>query len=436
MKDIVVPYPRKFLPKQKEVFDASKKKKFILYSGAYGAGKTLLLSHVVMTNCMQYPKSLWFVGSQTVPMLRDTVVRTFIEEVDLYQESINKVKSGLPNEKKYLLDVKICKQWKPSIMSFKFFNDSEVLFRSCDEPSKFKSLNLDGFAIDEPVDIDEQVFLMLQGRLRGNHTKNRMAIMVGNPSGRTNWVYQTFFEKKKENPKRYKDYHVVQTTTYDNSFLPMDYIKNCENNFDEDYARRYLYGEWGSFEGQVYKDFKMDKHVGSFKNTECAYHIAGFDDGTRNPACLLVVGIDRDNNMFIKEEMYESGLVDSEKADKIYWLNERYKGFRKIYCDPSALSMIQALKNKRLRVDGADNDITSGISKLKSFFKNDIVHIDKSCKNLIKEIESYRYEKDKFSKNLTELPIKKNDHGCDALRYSITAFNPFRERRKCIGLFR
>lgn len=423
--NIDIPPIRDFLPKQQEVLKAILKKKYVLYSGAFGAGKTLLLSNVVIRECIANPRSLWFVGSQTVPMLRDTVVRTFLEEVDLYQIALNKARSKLPKDKQYILDFRITKSWKPSIMSFQFFNGSEVLFRSCDEPSKFKSLNLDGFAIDEPVDIDEQVFLMLQGRLRGHHTKHRIGVLAGNPSGRMNWVYQTFFEKN------HKDYYVVHTTTYDNTYLPPDYVKSCEENYDEDYARRYLRGEWGSFEGQVYKDFNFEKHVGNY-NSKYNYYIGGYDDGYRNPACFLTIGVDADKNLYVVDEYYEKGRTSAEIVEDVHEMDKKYN-YSKIYADPSALNWIEVARQKKLRVNNANNDIDSGISKVKMFFKNDIIHIDKSCKNLIKEVESYRYEKDKFSKNLTERPIKKDDHACDALRYACTEFNPFKKPTMCVG---
>jgi len=429
MININIPYPRVFLPRQKEVLDAINKhnKRMILYSGAYGAGKTLLMSNIVIMECLRYPKSLWFFGAQTIPNLRDTVVRTFLEEIGLFQEQINIARSKL-GEDSAALNIKLQKYFNISTMSFKFFNGSEVLFRSCDDASKFKSLNLDGFAIDEPVDIDEDVFLMLQGRIRARHTDRNLGIMAGNPAGRMNWVYQKFFEKP------LPDYYVVHTTTYDNTFLSADYITGMEQSYDEDYKRRYLYGEWGSFEGQVYKDFNYNKHVGNYRDHEVKYHMAGFDDGTRNPAALLVIGVDNDKNLFIKDEFYETGMVDAEKTEAIAAFDMKYN-FQKVYADPSALSMIESMTNKRIRVRKANNDIDMGVSKLKSFFKNDIIHIDKKCRHLIKELESYRYEKDKqlFRKNKTEVPIKKNDHLLDALRYSITEFNPFRKPTMCSG---
>ena len=410
--------PRVFLPKQKEVLDACRTFTYILYSGAFGAGKTLLLSNIVIRECIKHPNSLWLVGSQTVPQLRDTVLRTFREEVELYQDALRKNK----------VNINLCKGFFPSRMSYEFFNGSEVLFRSCDDYSKFKSLNLDGFALDEPVDIHEDVFLMLQGRMRASHTKHHLGVMAGNPAGKTNWVYQKFFENPTEK------YKVVQTTTYDNTFLnevAPNYISDMEESYDADYTRRYLRGEWGSFEGMVYKDFSYDKHVGDFRDEPVKYYIGGYDDGFRNPCCLLTLGVTSDNKLYIVDEMFKTELVDSEKAEEVVVKNIRY-GYLKIYADPSAQSMIEAMRQKNLRVYEANNDIDIGVAKVKSLFKNDLIYIDKSCKHIIKELESYRYEKQqKLTKNLAERPVKKDDHAVDALRYAVTAFNPFRKPTVC-----
>lgn len=410
----VLHYPRVFLPKQKEVLDAIKNHDFILYSGAFGAGKTLLLSNVVIRECINNPGSLWLVGSQTVPQLRDTVVRTFLEEIDLYDKEIQKLTP----------EFKIAKQWKPSILSFKFFNNSEVLFRSCDSPSKFKSLNLDGFALDEPVDIAEDIFLMLQGRLRGTHTKHRVGVLAGNPSGKTNWVYKKFFDEK--NP----DFFVVHTSTYDNVFLPDGYIKNCENSFDVDYANRYLHGEWGDFEGLIYKDFDYNLHVGNIRDKRYEYYLGGYDDGYRNPACLLTFGIDENRGINIVNEFYEKDITSNEIVKNISEINKIYP-MRKIYADPTAQNIIELMKQNRIGVHEANNDVFQGIAKLKMFFKSNVVKIDYGCKNLIKELQSYRYEKDPLNKNQTERPLKRDDHAVDALRYGVTDFNPFKKPTFC-----
>jgi len=345
-------------------------------------------------------------------MLRDTVIRTFIEELELYQQTLDKNN----------IKTSIIKDWNKSTYTMKFCNNSEILFRSCEEPSKFKSLNLDGFALDEPVDIPEEIFNMLQGRLRGNHTDHHIGLLTGNPAGYTSWVYQYFFER------HLSDYIAIQTTTYDNTFLPDGYIKSMEQSFDQDYANRYLLGQWGDFEGLIYKDFNRIKHTGDHSHTHYKYYIAGYDDGYRNPACLLIGGIDSDNKLHVISEFYQSDYTADEIAQHIKPLYNHYE-VRKIHCDPSGLNAIETFKRNGLRAVDADNTkigANSGISKLKSLFRQNMIFIDNGCKNLIKQLESYRYEKDKTTGNYNEEPVKKDDHAVDALRYMVSEYEPFR----------
>jgi len=416
------PIPRDFLPKQKEVLEAVKNYKYTLYSGAFGAGKTLLMCNVAIQTCINSSNVLGLFASQTVPMLRDTVLRTFMEEMDLYQETLRNSGISLQLEKK----------WLPSRMEYTFFNGSTILFRSADAPSKFKSLNLDFFIFDEPVDIAEDIFLMLQGRLRSQNIKkqdgttHRFGAMAGNPAGKMNWVYQRFFEHQTP------DYYRVHTTTKDNTYLPVDYIQSMYDAYDFEYARRYLEGEWGSFVGLVYKDFDYDKHVGDYSyekiKDKIKYYIAGVDVGFRNPTAILVIGIGNDNKAYLVEEYYKDGKTTDATVQIVGGLNKTYN-FRKVYVDPSAADWSKKAYNMGIKTFDGNNDIDSGIAKIKSLFANDLLFIDRKCEMFLKELESYQYDKDRIRSNLTEKPIKKDDHTMDALRYVFTDWNPWRNRR-------
>jgi len=410
-----LPSPRDFLPKQKEVLEAIKNYRYVLYSGAFGAGKTLLMCNAAIQASINSPNALGFFGRQTVPMLRDTVIRTFLEETELYQDYL----------KKKNIHIKLEKKWMPSQNKYTFFNGAEILFRSCDEPSKFKSLNLDFFILDEPVDIDESIFLMLQGRLRGTHVKHRFGAMAGNPSGKMNWVYQRFFERPTH------EYFQVHTRTKDNVFLPEDYVSSMYDAYDFEYARRYLEGEWGSFVGLVYKDFSYDRHVGNYNNDVYEYYLAGVDVGFRNPTCILTLGI-KDREVYVINEYYVSQKTTDVTVEHMSSKNEKLN-FQGIYVDPSAADWTNKATAQKMRIKEGDNDIDKGIAKIKSLFSNDMIHIDRSCENLLKELESYQYDRDRIRNNLTEKPMKKDDHALDALRYGLTNHNPWKIKRHLVG---
>lgn len=45
--------------------------------------------------------------------------------------------------------------------------------------------------------------------------------------------------------------------------------------------------------------------------------------------------------------------------------------------------------------------------------------ISSVCKNFIQEMEAYKYPEEKKDRNPSELPVKENDHGPDAIRYLV-----------------
>ena len=61
-----------------------------------------------------------------------------------------------------------------------------------------------------------------------------------------------------------------------------------------------------------------------------------------------------------------------------------------------------------------DKNLFSGIAKVKEYFKTDKIFIFRSCVNLIRELKSYRWGDG-------DVPIKRDDHCLDELRYFIAS---------------
>lgn len=418
-KEIGVEFPlRGFLPKQLEVMDACDKFNAVLYSGAFRAGKTMLLVHVALKTCLENPKSRGLIGALTFSSLNNVVFQLFVEELDKYQEKINKAGINLQIATRIL--------HSQSKMQVEFYNGSILYFRPCDEERKLAGYTLDFFGLDEPVDMDETIYNQLMGRISGTgNLKNRFGLLTTNPANQTHWIYKTFYES--DDP----DTTHIDTTTYDNILLPDydKYIKRLESAWDEDWVRRYLNGTWGTFEGAIYKEFNPEIHVGDFKDIPTDYHLAGVDWGLRNPYAIIVAGVTNDKRLIIKEEHYGNNLSTHELSKKLITLHKD-KHFKKVYCDPTAADLILQAYNLGVPIGErrkagiysyADNDVNSGIARMKSLFKNNVVLIDKSCVMLRKQLLGYRYDTDK------EKPIKKDDHTCDAIRYLTSEFNPYKD---------
>jgi PBSX family phage terminase large subunit len=418
-KQIDVSFPlHGFLPKQLEVMKACDTHSAVLYSGAFRAGKTMLLVHVAIKTCLENPKCRGLIGAMTFSSLNNVVFRLFEDELAKYQDKINSAGINLQLAKRIL--------HSQATMQVEFYNGSLLYFRACDEERKLAGYTLDFFGLDEPVDMDETIFNQLMGRISGTgNLKNRFGLLTTNPANQTHWIYKTFYESGDEGYKH------VDTTTYDNILLPDydKYIKRLEATWDEDWVRRYLNGTWGTFEGAIYKEFNPEMHVGDFKDIPTEYHIAGVDWGLRNPFAVIIAGVTNDKRIIVKEELYGNNLSTHELSKRLVELHKKYY-FKKIYCDPTAADLILQGYNRGLPIGEkrngvvysyADNDVNSGIARLKSLFKNDIILMDSHCLNLKRELLAYRYDADK------EKPIKKDDHCADAIRYLTSEFNPLED---------
>jgi len=202
-----------------------------------------------------------------------------------------------------------------------------------------------------------------------------------------------------------------------------------EASYDEDWKRRFLDGQWGAFEGQIYKNFNPSKHVidTSTHEGEIRYYLAGVDWGIQNPSCVLTLGVTKDKRVFVVDEYYQNQTTSTKVARHIKELDKKYQ-YRKVYIDPSAADLIAQCEELHLPAEKADNHVEPGIGKVKSMLERDQIFVDRKCANLNREMQAYRYEKDKTNQNKTEKPMKVDDHAPDALRYGVYSFKLFRRK--------
>ena len=232
-----------FEPTPKQTDFITSTSRFSCFSGGYGAGKTI-------AGCMrglllsQEPGNFGLIGRNTYPELRDTTRRTFFEicPAEYYDE-----KNG--------------GQWKPSENLLRLVNGSEIIFRHLDTISEaeLKSLNLGWFYIDQAEEISEAVWRVLQSRLRLANVSNRYGFITCNPSP-GNWIYQKF-KKPQEDGSPDVDYSIIEATTYENPYLPPDYIPTLLKDYPEEMIKRYIEGRWDAYENAIYPEFDRQVHV-------------------------------------------------------------------------------------------------------------------------------------------------------------------------------
>jgi hypothetical protein len=88
--------------------------------------------------------------------------------------------------------------------------------------------------------------------------------------------------------------------------------------------------------------------------------IAGVDFGYINPSVILVIFIDNDDNFYVVDELYQSGLTISELISKGLRLKEKYN-IKIFFADPSQPAYIREMNNNGLYTLAAQNEILPGI---------------------------------------------------------------------------
>ena len=131
-------------------------------------------------------------------------------------------------------------------------------------------------------------------------------------------------------------------------------------------------------------------------------------------------GLSRNVWYRFEEFYYSSRLEGRQLTDEEYYekLTE-FVGNRKIEAiiiDPSAASFIQCIRRHgRFNVIPAKNDVTGGIRKVQSAFRQGKILISPVCKSSIKEFSLYRWDEGSGK----DTPKKENDHAMDEIRYFV-----------------
>jgi PBSX family phage terminase large subunit len=211
-----------------------------------------------------------------------------------------------------------------------------------------------------------------------------------------------------------KDYKSFKYSSYDNPFIPAEELDKAKEEITEDrFAQEYL-ADFRKTEGLVYKEFNREKNVTDTFPETYTDTILPIDFGYTNPAAILPIKIDGDAHYWVREEWYKTGQTTEQIAEQALL----YKS-TKCYPDPAEPDRIEILKRAGLNCREVSKDIVAGIDHVRELFKQGRIHIHPDCKNLIYELETYRYPDKKPDQNEPEKPIKQNDHLLDCLRYAL-----------------
>lgn len=418
-----------FQPKQKEILRWIGKKSKIVYGGARGGGKTAAAVAIAILCCLQYPG------------LRVVIIRKSLDELR-YQV--------IDNELLAKYDGKGLFTYNRTDKTAYFPNGSVIYLRSIEHASdvnKEQGIERGLYILDEGNQFEESVIRRLFGSLRAFNVKGWKPTMIitANPGG----ACDDYIKKYWINPWRY-DYHesvydewtpdelktkdeyiFIPAKVYDNAYATEDYVQELRS-LPEDLRRAWLEGDWDSFQGQFFPEFKQQVHVCEpFDIPEDWQRWRGIDLGYgKHPSvCLFAAQSPETGAVYIYNEVATKGYVPefieliknpSGDDDFVYTMFDpnSMKGRRGTsieHEDPATM-----FQRGGIHVTAADNHRDNGWRNVKAWMHYDgntppKLYVFHHCLGLIDTIPKQKYVDGKH-----DLDTRGQDDYVDALRYILS----------------
>jgi phage terminase large subunit len=349
-----------------------------IIQGGTSAGKTFGILPILISKAAKRPLMEISVVAESIPHLRRGALKDFL----------SMMKSGF----RY-----VDKRYNKSLLRYDFDNGSYIEFFSADDSSKLRGARRDILYINECNNIEFEAYNELAIRTK------REIYLDFNPANEF-WVHT---ELKNE-----PDTDFVVLTYKDNEALDKGIVKEIEKNrlkgltssYWANWWNVYGLGEMGSLQGVVFSNWKQIDTI----PTEARLLGYGVDFGyTADPTSIVEV-YTYNGQRILNEICYQTGLVNTEIAKKLQ---------KNIiaYADSAEPKSIEEIRRTGQLIKG----VTKGLDSVNfgiQIMQSQEYLVTSQSTNLIKELRSYCWDKDRSGKQINK-PIANFNHAIDAVRY-------------------
>lgn len=400
----------KALPKQKEFILSNDDSMFV---AGYGSGKSHAGTIKTIIRKLQYPKYPVAYYLPNYGLVRDIAFDKFPTILEQ-----NKIKYTLNKSDKEI----------------HIRNYGKIIFRSMENPETIVGYEVAYSLIDEAdilnTDKMEKVYQKILGRNRA--IKNAGVDAVSTPEG-FKWLYD---QSQKGHFK------VIRARTYDNKFLPPDYITRLEEQYPPNLLKAYLEGEFVNLtSGTIFDYFDRKRHNTDIieNDSEALYISQDFNVG----GCISTVYVKRLINGIVKLiQVYEIESYDTKAI--ITNIKHTYPNrVINMYPDASSASRktsasetdLQMLRGAGFNVfvNGRNPSVRDRIVITNNCFDKDIVLVNVNrCPKTAKAYEQHSYDE-------KGQPMKFNGAGTvddftDAATYILAYLFPIGHKIQKIGM--
>tara|TARA_R100001463_G_scaffold50262_1_gene100373 strand:- start:51 stop:1211 length:1161 start_codon:yes stop_codon:yes gene_type:complete len=354
------------------------KKRIKIIQGGTSASKTFSTLFILINKAMNFPNLEISVVAESIPHLRRGAVRDF-EKIMKWGRRYTET------------------SFNKSLLKYQFINGSFIEFFSADDSSKLRGARRDILYINECNNVSFESYNELSIR-----TKKEIYLDF-NPANEF-WVHR----EVKDEP----DADFLILTYKDNEALDKGIVQQIEKNRLKARTSAYwrnwwmVYGEGkvGQLQGAVFTNYKTIDKIPD----EARLIGIGLDFGySADPTAIMAVY--KYNEQRILDEMtYQTGLLNSD-------ISKILPKDVPVYADSAEPKSIADIQRYGITIKGVTkgkDSVNYGIDVMQ---RQDYLVTSQST-NLIKELRSYCWDKDKTGKQLNK-PIDKFNHALDAVRY-------------------
>jgi phage terminase large subunit len=347
--------------------------------GGTSAGKTYAILPILIHIAASNPLSEISVVAESIPHLKRGAMKDFkkiLAETERWHESL----------------------WNASDFKYTFPNGSQIEFFSADNDAKLRGARRDWLYMNECNNMTFHSYTELASRTKQG------VYLDWNPTN-TFWFHNELLNDK--------DVDFLTINYTDNEACPesaLNFILKAKekaeqgNAFWQNWYKVYGLGEIGNLEGVIFNNWQQIDKV----PVDAKLIGIGCDFGYTNDPTALIEVYTYNGKRYVNELMYRSGMLNSDIAKVLP------KGVI-VYADSSEPKSIDEIKRYGIMIKG----VTKGKDSIK--YGIDVMQqqeylVTSQSENLIKELRSYSWDKDKEGKKLNK-PIEYFNHAIDALRY-------------------
>ena len=337
-----------------------------------------------------------------IPLLISYAIENPMSEISIVSESIPHLKRGAIKDFQKIMilcDLYKDSQMNKSDLKYRFKNGSYIEFFSVDQPDKLRGARRDILFVNECNNIDFESYQQLSVRTK------KFIYLDYNPTNEF-WVHTELMNDI--------DTDFVVLTYKDNEALDVAIVKEIEkakekaktSSYWENWWNVYGLGQLGSLEGVIFNNWSIIDNIPA----EATLLGSGLDFGFSNDPTSQIFVYQWNDKIICDEGIYSTGLLNTDII-RLMTQDKRLP----IWADSAEPKSIEEIRRAGFNIKSVEkgkDSIVYGISVL----QDKEILVTKPSINLIKELRSYSWDKDKAGKKLNK-PIDDFNHAIDALRY-------------------